>query len=234
LLVAVKTDLAATAAAANGHRGLMPPPGPELRRKERRRFGLIAGAVVLVLAAGLAVGLAVVRAGGKVSVIVMARPVPVGHTIDAADLTTAQMAGDSIPAYAGNHMNEVIGKVAAVGLVKGEVLNPAMVSTRVATPPGYVVAGALLKAGQLPAGGVSAGDKVTVILLTGTSSGASSNAASGAAPSVLETDVTVTDSAEAADGSGTVVSLLIPRTDAAQLAQANSAGLVALAQVPSS
>ncbi len=92
---------------------------------------------------------------------------PAGHTIEASDLTTAQMAGNDIPAYAGNHMDEVIGKIAAVGLVKGEILNQAMVSTSAATPTGYVVAGVLLKPGQLPAGGVSAGDKVMVILLTG-------------------------------------------------------------------
>jgi len=230
--VAVKTN--PTAAVANGRRGLMPPPGPELRRKERRRFGLVAGAVVLVLAAALAVGLAVARAGGKVSVIVTARPVPVGHTISAADLTTAQMAGDSIPAYAGNHMNEVVGKVAAVGLVKGEVLNPDMVSSRAATPPGYVVAGVLLKAGQLPAGGVSAGDKVTVILLGGSASGAARGSATGATPSVLESAAMVSDSEAAVDGSGTVVSLLVPKGDAGQLAQANNAGLVALAQAPNS
>lgn len=226
----MQTDSSAAVGTTNGHRGLLPPPGPGLRRKERRRFGLIAGAVVLVLAAGLAVGLAVARAGGKVSVIVMARPVSVGHTIDAADLTTAQMAGDSIRAYAGNHMSEVIGKVAAVGLVKGEVLSPGMISTKASTPRGYVVAGALLKAGQLPAGGVSPGDTVTVILLTSTSPGSGA----GASPTVLENGVTVTDSAAAPDGSGTVVSLLIPKGDAAQLAQANSAGLVALAEVPNS
>lgn len=229
--MATKTDPAtAMGAATNGHRALLPPPGQELRRKPRRRPSLIAGAVVLVLAAGLAVGLVVTRAGGKVSVIVVSRPVPAGHTISAGDLTTAQMAGDSIPAYAGNHMDEVIGKIAAVGLVKGEVLNPHMVSTKSPTPPGYVVAGVLLKPGQLPAGGVSGGDKVTVVLLTSSSQGSTN----GATPTVLEGSVTVTDSASAVDGSGTVVSLLIPKGDVAQLAQANSAGLVAIAEVPNS
>lgn len=232
LLVAVKTDDTATVGSTNGHRVLMPPPGEALRRKERRRFGLIAGGVVLVLAAALAVGLAVLRAGDKVSVIVMARPVPAGHTITAADLTTAEMAGDSIPAYAGKHQSEVIGKVAAVGLVKGEVLNPDMISARASTPPGYLLAGVLLKPGQLPAAGVSAGDNVTVILLA-SSSGASSGSAE-ATPTVLESRVTVTDSRTAPDGSGTVVSLLIPKDDVAQLAQANGAGLVALAEEPGS
>jgi Flp pilus assembly protein CpaB len=206
-----------------------PPPGPSLRRRERRRFGLIAGAVVLVLAAALAVGLAVAHAGGKVSVIVVARPVAIGHTIHAADLGTAAMAGDSIPAYAADHTSEVIGKVAAVGLVKGQVLNPHMITTRPPTPPGYVVAGVLLKPGQLPARGVAPGDRVTVIVLAGKSSGTATGSAS-----VLEDAVTVSDSVTAPNGSGTVASLLIPKADAARLAQANNAGLVSLAQVPKS
>lgn len=235
--MAAKTDAASTAQVglANGHRAVLPPPGQTLRRKERRRVGLIAGAVVLVLAAALAVGLAVLRYGGKVSVIVMAQPVAAGHTITGADLTTAQMASDTISAYAGNHMSKVIGKVAAVSLVKGALLNDQMVTTRASTPAGYVVAGVLLKSGQLPARGVRSGDKVSVILLAGSGDGAPATGRSGAStPTVLETGVTVTDTATAPDGTGTVVSLLIPKGDAAPLAQANNAGLVTLVQVPNS
>jgi hypothetical protein len=143
------------------------------------------------------------------------------------------MASDDIPAYAGNHMSEVVGKTAVVGLVPGEILNKAMVATRPATPAGYVVAGVSLKPGQLPAGGVSAGDQVMVILLPSQSAdGASSG--SGSAATVLENSVQVSASAASPDGTSTVVSLLIPKADAPQLALANNAGLVALTQVPAS
>lgn len=234
--MAAKTDATPTAqvGSANGHRAVLPPPAQTLRRKERRRVGLIAGAVVLVLAAALAVGLAVLRSGGKVSVIVMARPVTAGHTITSADLTTAQMASDTISAYAGNHMSKVIGKVAAVSLVKGELLNDQMVTSRASTPVGYVVAGVLLKSGQLPARGVGSGDKVSVILLAGTGGSPAAAGSGSSTPAVLETGVTVTDTATSPDGAGTVVSLLIPKGDAAPLAQANNAGLVTLVQVPNS
>ena len=234
--MAVRTKPETTTGSAlvngNGHRAVVPPPGPRLRKRERAQRGLIAAGVVLVLACGLGAGLLFEHQGGKVSVIKMAKGVPAGHQIEASDLTTAQIATDDIPAFAGNHMNEVIGKTAAVGLVPGEILNRAMVTSRPATPSGYVVAGVSLKPGQLPAGGVSAGDQVMVIVLASQSAGGSSGTGSGAI--VLENSVQVSASAESSDGTSTVVSLLIPKSDAAQLAQANNAGLVALTQVPSS
>ena len=69
------------------------------------------------------------------------------------------MSGDTIPAYAGGHMSEVIGKTAAVGLVTGQVLSPAMLTTQPPTPAGDVVAGVSLKPGQFPAAGVRAGTR---------------------------------------------------------------------------
>jgi hypothetical protein len=225
-----QTPLTAPVNGAPGPRAVVPPSGPQLRKRERPRRGLIATGVVLVLVAALGAALVYQHQGGEVSVIKVAKAVPAGHKIEASDLTTAQMASDDIPAFAGSHMNEVVGKVAVVGLVPGEVLSTAMVTTKPATPAGYVVAGVSLKAGQLPAGGVSAGDRVMVILLPAQSTVASS---AGSA-TVLENSATVTDSAATPDGTGTVVSLLIPKQDAAQLAQANNAGLVSLSQVPAS
>lgn len=214
-----------------GHRAVVPPAGPQMRKRERPRRGLIATGVVVVLVCVLGAALVYQREGGKVSVIKVAKAVPVGHKIEASDLTTAQMSSDNIPAFAGNHMSEVVGKVAVVGLVPGEILNAAMVTDKPATPPGYVVAGVSLKAGQLPAGGVSAGDQVMVILLPAQSAGSASG---GGTATVLENSARVTDSASTPDGTGSVVSLLIPKADAAQLAQANNAGLVSLSQVPAS
>lgn len=228
-----KPETTSTSVSVNGHRGVVPPPGERLRKRERGRRGVIATGVVVVLACVLAVALVFVHAGGKVSVIKVARAVPAGHVIQQDDLTTAEMASNDLPAYAGDHMKEVIGKTAAVGLVPGQLLNKAMVTSRAATPTGYVVAGVALKPGQLPAGGVAAGDLVMVILLPAQSAGGSSSGG-GSSATVLENSVQVTDSATETDGSGTVVSLLIPKADAAALAQASNAGLVTLEQVPAS
>jgi hypothetical protein len=212
----------------NGHRAVQPPAGQRLRSRERQSRGLIAGAVVAVLACAFGVALLFMHAGGKVSVIQAARAVPAGHVIASADLTTVEIAGD-VPALRGSQLSTVVGKVAAVGLVKGEVVSAAMVTTRAPAPPGYVVAGMALKYGQLPAGGLSAGDNVMVVLLASSTAGGAAGS-----PTVLESSVRVVAASSAPDGSGVVVSVLIPKADAAALAQANNDGLLALQQVPSS
>src|SRR5579875_3231213 len=105
------------AANGAGHRAVVPPAGPQMRKRERPRRGLIATGVVVVLVCVLGAALVYQREGGKVSVIKVAKAVPAGHRIEQGDLTTAQMSSDNIPAFAGNHMSEVVGKVAVVGLV---------------------------------------------------------------------------------------------------------------------
>ena len=123
--MAVKTKPETPAAAvmsANGagHRAVVPPPGPQVRKRERPRRGLIATGVVVLLVSVLGAALVYQREGGKVSVIKVAKAVPVGHKIEPGDLTTAQMASNDIPAYGASHMSELYGKVAEVGLVPGD------------------------------------------------------------------------------------------------------------------
>lgn len=226
---------AGTTAAASGaatRRGVNPPAGQPLRTRSRRG-GMVAGGVLLVLVCGVLAGVLYVRAGGKVSVIVTARSVPVGQVIERADLTTAQIASDSIPAYAGAHMSEVVGKTTTVGLVTGEIVSPAMLSTGSGLPAGSAVVGVAVKPGQLPASGLNPGDVVMVVLLSPTSAAgnATANNGGGGAASVLTDHAPVVDSATLPAGAGEVVSVQVPRADAAALAAASSAGLVALVKV---
>ena len=227
------------ASSPNGRRSVVPPAGQPLRSYHRRR-GLIAGGVLLVVVCALLAGVLYSHAGGKVSVIVTARAVPVGSRITADDLSTAQIATDTVPAYAGRHMSEVIGKTAAVGLVTGEIISPAMLTDQPALPSGSAVVGVALKPGQLPAAGLSPGDTVMVVILPASQSGGTppTNATGGSggssgsdAPSVLVESAPVVDAATLASGQGSVVSVGVPRADAAQLAAASSAGLVALVKV---
>lgn len=226
---------AATRSAASRRRGVTPPPGQPLRTRPRRR-GMVAGGVLLVLVCGVLAGVLYLKAGGKVSVIVTARPVPAGQVIDRADLTTAQIAADSIPAYAGAHMSEVVGKTTAVGVVTGEIVSPAMLTVGSGLPAGSAVVGVAVKPGQLPASGLNPGDVVMVVLLSPTSAAGTSTATSnpGGAASVLTDHAPVVDTATLPAGAGDVISVQVPRTDAAALAAASSAGLVALVRVPAS
>jgi Flp pilus assembly protein CpaB len=184
--------------------------------------------MVFVIVGALVVALVVTRSGGKVSAIVMAKSVPVGHVITRDDLTTAQIATDTIPSFAGGHMSEVEGKIAAVGLVKGQLLNKDMISTGVAAPPDSAQVGVSVKPGQLPAGGVAPGDTVMVVVLPPSSSAASTGTA---APTVLAAAAPVIGSVDLQAGIGSVVTVQVPKSQAAQLAAASSSGQVALVKV---
>jgi Flp pilus assembly protein CpaB len=214
-------------APANGRRGVVPPPAQVLGTRYRQRSWVLAG-VVFVLVAAVAVALVVSRSGGKVSAIVMAKPVPAGHVITRGDLTTAQLATDSIPSFAGKHMNEVVGKTAKVGLVKGELLNKDMLGDAAVVSPDAAQVGVIVKPGQLPAGGLSPGDMVMVVVLPATTPGTSNAAGS---PTVLASAAPVIGSATLDSGAGSVVTVQVPRSQAAQLAAASSAGQVALVKV---
>lgn len=213
--------------ATNGHRGVAPPPAQQLRPRQRQRSWVLAG-LVFVIVGALAVTLVVMRSGDKVSAIVMSRAVPVGHKITRADLTTEQISPGSLVTYAGNHMSKVIGKTAAVGLVKHQPLSPDMISNGIATPPGAAQVGVNVKPGQLPAGGVAIGDTVMVVLLPQPSS---SDTGPAAKPTVLAAAAPVVGSHSLDAGSGEVVTVQVVKEQAAQLAAASSNGLVALVKV---
>jgi Flp pilus assembly protein CpaB len=184
--------------------------------------------VVFVLVSAIAVALVVSRSGGKVSAIVMAKAVPAGHVITRGDLTTAQLATDSIPSFAGKHMNEVVGKTAKVGLVKGELLNKDMLGDAAPVSPDAAQVGVIVKPGQLPAGGLSPGDLVMVIVLPATTPGTSN---ANATPTTLASAAPVIGSRTLDSSTGSVVTVQVPRAQAAQLAAASSGGQVALVKV---
>jgi hypothetical protein len=210
----------------NGRAGLVPPPGQSLPTRVRRH-GLIAVGVLLVAASALVAAMLYSNAGGKVTVIVTARPVAAGHVITRADLSTAQLSAHSVPALAASHMDRIVGKIAAVGLVAGQVLNPDMITDQAPLPTDSAVVGIALKPGQLPADGLQAGDNVMVVILA-PPSGTSTTVT---APTVLAGSAPVVGSAALPATSGYVVSVAVPRSSAAQLASASSSGLVALVKV---
>lgn len=210
----------------NGRTGLTPPPGQALPTRARRR-GLIAIGMLLVAASALVAAMLYSNAGGKVTVIVTARPVAVGHVVTRADLSTAQLSANSVPAFAATHMDRVVGKVAAVGLVADQVLNPDMITDRAPLPTDSAVVGVALKPGQLPADGLQTGDNVMVVILAP----ASGTSTTVTAPTVLAPSAPVVGSVALPAASGYVVSVAVPKSSAAQLASASTSGLVALVKV---
>ncbi len=107
-------------------------------------------------------------------VLAVAQNVPVGSTITDADLTTASVVKDSnlspVPA---SDRSQIVGLVAQVGLVKGELLTRAQVGSASGFTTGQQLVALPLKQGQFPARGVSAGERVLIVATPGPERGSS-------------------------------------------------------------
>ena len=190
------------------------------------------------------------HAGDKVAVLAVAHDVPQGHIIDRGDLEVVQIAfANGLTPIAVDEVDGVVGKRAAVSLVRGTLVSPGELASHGGPVRGKAVVGVATKAGQLPAGGVAIGDTVDVILtgspatLTGGADNASADTSSSAGPGQLEIggvlapNAIVTGVAGPTDSSPDtiVISVLIPSSMAPLVATASAAGQAALALVgPSS
>jgi hypothetical protein len=123
---------------------------------------LLAAAVLLIVGFALAGALLVTRLADKTEVLVAARPVPAGHVITAEDVGTASVAG-SIRVIPAARLGTVVGETAAVPLAAGQVLNRDMLTDQPVPGVGQAMVGLALKPGQLPADGVSPGDRVRIV-----------------------------------------------------------------------
>lgn len=190
------------------------------------------------------------HAGNRVAVFALAHNVPQGHAITRGDLIVVQISFSAelspIPA---EDVGGIVGRKAAVSLLRGTLLSPSELTVRGAPAPGEAIVGVATKVGQLPAGGVADGDTVDVILtgspstLTGEpSEGAANTSPSGSGGpfqigGVLARDATVTGVATptSSNPDTIVVSVLISASLAPLVASASTGGQAALALVgPSS
>ena len=155
-----------------------PPSWRRRFRAWRRRssFAWWATAVALVLVTGAVVRAGVVRStavldelGPMRDVLVVVRPVDIGHVVDEGDVTLARRPSATVPDGAVDDADDedVVGRVALVPLVPGEVV----LASKLA-PDGLRGAAALLPEGlralAVPAGPagrppVSLGDRVDVL-----------------------------------------------------------------------
>jgi len=194
--------------------------------------------ILVVLVGGM-----IAFAGGQLltkhtEVLAVARDVPVGTTITDADLTTANVVKDAnlspIPASA---RSQIVGMVAQVGLVKGELLTRAQVGPGSGFTAGQQLVALPLKQGQFPARGLTAGQKVLIVATPGQNGSASTGAPntgsspSASAPSGI--DGTVVDVGGMNPATQiTVVDVRVADADGVQVARLASTGNVALILLP--
>jgi hypothetical protein len=200
-----------------------------LTRRSRRRAAphLVVGAL-LVLACALGFVMTSLRASGRLPVLALARSVPAGHALTAADLRITQVAADVgtgvLPAA---DRDGVLGRAVAVPRPAGSLLFRGDIGPAAFPPRGQAVAAVAVKAGQYPPG-LSVGSRVAV--LTG-QTGDAAPAGGGPGDRGRHAAAVVEVSPGAADGagsSGAVVSLLMAEGDADAAARAAAAGQVSL------
>ncbi|MQA95044.1 MAG: hypothetical protein GEV11_10490, partial [Streptosporangiales bacterium] len=204
-----------------------------MTRRERRP-ALAALAVLLIIGGALVSAMLVIRSGDRESVIAIARPVAAGQRIPPDALREVQVSADSgVATVPWAQRGEVVRFYAKVGLVPGALLSRQMVAAGADIGGGNVVVGLALKPGQLPAAGLRPGDRVRAYAVRPVgSAGQSDQGGTVLADSGTVYDVR-SDDRMRAGSSGTVsVSVVVPAGDAPALANAASAGAVAVALLP--
>ncbi len=199
---------------------------PAVRR--RRRPAVLALAVVLVGLGGLVNAVAVGH-GGRVPVLAVARPVPVGQQVTEADVMVVQLASapglGMVPA---DRRGEVVGRYAAVGLRPGSLFTPDAVSDQRAPVAGQAVLAVAVTTGLVPARGLVPGDRVLLVPVSGDRPEQQAAAGAGSGPvhaTVVEVGQPDTDGAWAVD-------VAVEEPVVAGLADAAASGHLALVLLP--
>lgn len=207
---------------------LLAPP------RRRRRPALIAVGLVLAATGGAVAATTVLAAGHRVAVVAVARDVPAGTRITAADLGVARVAADpALRPVPEERRLGLLGQVAAVDLRPGTLLTADMVTSTAIPGAGQAVVGVALKAGQLPARPLMPGDRVLVVTTSGPStptSAASAPASTSALPP--GTQAVVAGSGRSNSDGSAVVDLLLAHQEAGEVAGLSSSGRLVLVLLP--
>jgi hypothetical protein len=177
--------------------------------------------------AALAAGWLWQQRSDRVPVLTVDRDVPAGTVIQRSDLSIADVAGlrSAIPA---SSADSVIGRVAAVSLVDGQVLSARMV-TRVPLPgPGERIVGVQLDATRAPTD-LGPGDVATILAVP--PAGDAGSPAGLEDPNVLASRATLLSAEHIADG-GVRFTMLVDKAEANTVASFGAADRVALVQAP--
>lgn len=206
------------------------------RRRSSRRALIVS--VLVVLLGGL-----LAYAGSQLltrhrQVLAVAQGVPVGRVISDADLETASVTSDpNLSPIPAGQRSQIVGLVAQVALVRGELLTRAQVGPATGFTAGQQLVALPLKEGQFPSRGLDAGQRVLVVATPGANgTEASSGGGSGASPSGAASAGTSATVAEVGSAnSATQVTVVDVRVDAADgpgLARLASTGDLALILLP--
>jgi hypothetical protein len=166
--------------------------------------------------------------GDSVDVLAVSDAVPAGATIERGDLRSVAVSGvaDAIPV---NEVDAAVGKTATVGLVPGQVLTRAALTSNPVPGSGQRMVGLLLDSTRAPAG-LGPGNVVEV-LEAPPSGDPNGSPRSLTSPQVLAAKAVVF-SAATSSGGATRLSVLVPSTVANSVAEYGASGRVTVVQAP--
>jgi hypothetical protein len=220
------TTVGAPPSTLNGRQHAAPERLPQPPR--RRRPGLAALAVMLVVGCSAVSASLVFASGDTTAVLTVVRAVPAGQALAAADLGTAEISGSGLTAVAATARDSVLGLTAAVDLVPGSLLIDDMLTREPVPGPGQAVVGLSLKPGLLPEAELRAGTAVMLVRLPAPAGTPSSADADRVGSEVLIPRARVLSETSDPTTGGRLVSLLVERSIAAEVSRAAAAGTVSL------
>ncbi|GLY33080.1 SAF domain-containing protein [Kineosporia sp. NBRC 101731] len=207
---------AGTSKATPGTERLPRPPGT-------RRPGLAVLAVLLIVLGAAVAGLLALRLDDRQDVLVARSTIVVGQQITAENLAVAKVASDGVAVISADQADAVIGRFASAEIPPGRLLDPGMLASTSLLGADKAGVGVSLGVGRYPAGGLEAGDVVQVVRAV---EGEGKEIAGRATVSSVKTS---DDSVFASGGeSQAVVTLIVSRNEAVQVAAAAAADQISL------
>ncbi|MGW7277517.1 hypothetical protein ACWGIV_04260 [Streptomyces sp. NPDC054844] len=210
-------------------------PSPPRERKP----ALAALAVLLILLGALGATMLVLRVGDRVEAIQLTVDIKAGESITKDNVKVVMVNDDSGANFVPWSQRESLMKLQAKSrLYKGTVVVGEMFAGKADMEPGKATVGVSLKDGQYPAG-LDAGDNVAVYRVGGKSSSGDQDDSSGSTggDNSLLVERAVVEAAPQTGGdsiasTSKAVTLTVDAADASAVAQAASAGEVAVVLIP--
>lgn len=183
---------------------------------------IVAAGIALAVIGGLASFYYATTVGNTITVLVTSADVARGEEITSADLTTIQIAGgQSTPAYRANQSTDVIGQIATVDMPAGTLVTTANTGDTLAIENGQAVVGVALTQSQMPSFPLAAGDQVRIV-----DTPISQGDPPATTPATIEATVFTTKYDP--EQGVYVVDLIVPTSQAADLAARSATGRIAL------
>jgi hypothetical protein len=190
---------------------------PAVSVRRRRSTPHVVLGALLVLACAVAFAVTALRVDPRTAVLALARSVPAGHTLSAADLTVVRIVPDAaLAVVAEGQQSSVVGRSLRLPVAASTLLSESMLGPAAWPPSGQSLVAVSVKPGRAP-DGLAAGANVLVLVVP-TQSGTGTATANPGNPVQVQATVV---SMSTADGTGaSVVSLLMTSPDAIRLAGA--------------